>query len=74
MAGCAALPELLDTAVLQLLKAAAGCAALPVLLEAAEERKLRSEVAVRSALLQLRGSSAVSELLGAAEEGRFMAP
>ena len=73
-AGCAALPELLEAAVLQLLEAAPGCAALPELLEAAEENKLRSEVAGRSALLQLLGGSALSELLGAAEAGRFMAP
>ena len=64
---------MLEAAVLQLLEAAAGRAALPELLEAAEEKKLRSEVAGRSALLQLVGGSALSELLGAAEAGRFMA-
>ena len=50
-----------------------GRAALPELLEAAEEKKLRSAVAGRSALLQLVGGSVLSELLGAAEAGRFMA-
>ena len=59
--------------MLQLLEAAAGCPALPELLGAAEEKKLRSEVAGRSALLQLLGGSTLSELLRAAEEGRFMA-
>ena len=73
LAGRSALPELLEAAVLPLLKATAGCAALPELLEAAEEKKLRSAVAGRSALLQLVGGSALSELLGAAEAGRFMA-
>ena len=68
-----ALPELLEAAVLPLLKAAAGCPALPELLEAAEEKKLRSAVAGRSTLLQLVGGSVLSELLGAAEAGRFMA-
>ena len=48
-------------------------AALPELLEAAEEKKLRSAVAGRSALLQLVGGSTLSELLGPAEAGRFMA-
>ena len=42
-------------------------------LEAAEEKKLRSEVPGRSTLVQLVGGSAVSELLGPAEAGRFMA-
>ena len=60
--------------MLQLLEAAAGCAALAELLEAAEEKKLCSEVAGCSALLQLLGGSDLSELLGAAEAGRFMAP
>ena len=64
---------MLEAAVLPLLEAAAGCPALPELLEAAEEKKLRSAVAGRSALLQLVGGSALSELLGAAEAGRFMA-
>ena len=73
LASRSALPELLEAAVLLLLKATADCAALPELLEAAEEKKLRSEVAGRSALLQLLGGSALSELLGAAEAGRFMA-
>ena len=73
LAGRSALPELLEAAVLPLLVAAAGCPALPELLEAAEEKKLRSAVAGRSALLQLVGGSALSELLGAAEAGRFMA-
>ena len=68
-----ALPELLEAAVLLLLKATADCAVLPELLEAAEKKKLRSAVAGRSALLQLVGGSALSELLGAAEAGRFMA-
>ena len=63
--GCSAL---LDPA-----EALAGRSALPELLEAAEEKKLRSEVAGRSALLQLLGGSALSELLGAAEAGCFMA-
>ena len=51
-AGCTALTELLEAAVLQLLEAAAGC-------EAGEAKKLRSEVAGRSALLQLLGGSAM---------------
>ena len=68
-----ALPELLEAAVLPLVEATPGCAALPELLEAAEEKKLRSAVAGRSALLQLVGRSVLSELLGAAEAGRFMA-
>ena len=68
-----ALPELLEAAVLPLVEATPGCAGLPELLEAAEEKKLRSAVAGRSALLQLVGGSVLSELLGAAEAGRFMA-
>ena len=50
-AGCAALPELLEAAWLQLLEAAAGGATLLELLGATEEKKLRSEVAGCSALL-----------------------
>ena len=73
LAGRSALPELPEAAVQPLLETAAGCAALPELFEAAEEKKLRSEVAGCSALLQLVGGSALSELLGAAEAGRFMA-
>ena len=73
LAGRSALPELLEAAVLPLLKAAAGCPAVPELLETAAEKKLRSEVAGRSALLQLVGGSALSELIGAVEAGRFMA-
>ena len=73
-AGCAALPELLEAAWLQLLEAAAGGAALSELLGAAEEKKLRSEVAGCSALLELLGGSVLPELLGAAEDKkRFMA-
>ena len=71
--GCSALPQLLEAAVLPVLEATAGRSAPPELLEAAEEKKLRSAVAGRSALLQLVGGSALSELLGAAEAGRFMA-
>ena len=52
-----------------LLVAEAGRSALL----AADEKKLRSAVAGRSTLLQLVGGSALSELLGAAEAGRFMA-
>ena len=70
---CSALPELLEAAMLPLLQAAAGCPALSELLEAAEEKKLRSEVPGRSALVQLVAGSAVSELIGPAEAGRFMA-
>ena len=73
LASRSALPELLEAAVLPLLEATAGCAALPELLEAAKEKKLRSAVAGRSALLQLVGRSVLSTLLGAAEAGRFMA-
>ena len=62
---------MLKAAVLQLLEAAAGWAALAEVSEAAEEKKLRSEVAGRSALLQLLGSSALSELIGAAEEKKL---
>ena len=73
LAGRSTLPDLLEAAMLPLLNATAGCAGLPELLEAAEEKKLRSAVAGRSALLQLVGRSVLSELLGAAEAGRFMA-
>ena len=73
LASCSTLPELLEAAVLPLLEATAGCVALPALLEAAAEKKLRSAVAGRSALLQLVGRSVLSALLGAAEAGRFMA-
>ena len=59
--------------MLPLVEAPPGCLGLPELLETAEEKKLRSAVAGRSALLQLVGGSVLSELLGAAEAGRFMA-
>lgn len=68
-----ALPELLEAAVLPLVEATPGCAALPEFLEAAEEKKLRRAVAGSSALLQLVCRSVLSELLRAAEAGRFMA-
>ena len=68
-----ALPELLEAAVLPLVEATPGCTALPEFLEAAEEKKLRRAVAGSSALLQLVCRSVLSELLRAAEAGRFMA-
>ena len=72
--GCSALPQLLEAAVLPILAAAAaGCSAPPELLEAAEGKKLRSALAGRSALLQLVLGSTLTELLGPAAAGRFMA-
>ena len=71
--GCPALPQLLEAAVLPVLEATAGRSAPPELLEAAEEKKLRSALAGRSALLQLVLGSALTELLGPAAAGRFMA-
>ena len=68
-----ALPELLEAAVLPLVEATPGCTALPEFLEAAEEKKLRRAVAGSSAPLQLVCRSVLSELLSAAEAGRFMA-
>ena len=61
------------SALLDLAETLAGREALPELLEAPEEKKLRSAVKDRPALLQLVGGSALSELLGPAEAGRFMA-
>ena len=71
--GREALPKLLEAAVLPILETAAGCPTLPEWLEAAEEKKLRSALAGRSALPQLNDFSVVSWLLGTAEAGRFMA-
>ena len=61
------------SALLDLAETLAGRSALTELLEAPEEKKLRSAVKDRPALLQLVGGSALSELLGPAEAGRFMA-
>ena len=67
-----ALPELLEAAVLPV-EATPGCTALPEFLEAAEKKKLRRAVGGSSALLHLVCRSVLSELLRAAEAGRFMA-